>query len=74
MEDAEEMQAHDDDGDAGKIGENIGVAPNQASDDAGARSQRNKNGREAEHEQRRADYSLTPDRRFRLRVRKTLQR
>ncbi len=68
------MQAHDDDGDAGNFGEDVRIDADQAADGARAGAKRDKDGGEAEHEQRRADNRFAPDRRLRLRIGKALQR
>ena len=56
------MQAHDDDGDAGDLREDVRIDADQAADGAGAGAERDKDGGEAEHEQQRADHGFAPHR------------
>ena len=70
----EEVQPHDDDGDAGDDRELIRIKAQQRADHACARAECDEDGREPGHEQGRSEHRVPLHLRRRLLVRKTLER
>ena len=72
--DAEEMQPHDDDDDAGDFAEHVGIGVQHRAEHAGAGAKRHEHRGEAEHEDESRDHGLAPHARGGFRIGKAFQR